>query len=332
MAWAAWAGLATDAAAHPLYVSDLPNGKAIDGRGCVNCHTSALGGGPRNAFGSDMLVHGFSWNSVCSDDSDGDGQSNGQELGDPLCAWTGGIAARTTAIANPGAANSTSSDPNGITPVDPNHHPDALWMCPSTWWGDGTCDCGCGSADFDCSDNLPSSCTFIDCDQWQPTRGLDVDAADPTQCAGGIAPFPRAAPPPVDAGPDAGPVAAPDDGGVHVPAPCPPHSTATHDAVACRCDEGFEPDLNPTGNCVPARVGPDAGDAPISDVDAGPGGALDSDGGVGGANDRSAASCATTSAASLAPGAALWLFLAVNAAESSRRRRSRRASQVHVRG
>ena len=46
------------------------------------------------------------WNSaLCRKDSDGDGLTNGQELGDPDCVWTKGQAPqRTTSITHPGMA------------------------------------------------------------------------------------------------------------------------------------------------------------------------------------------------------------------------------------
>ena len=40
---------------------------------------------------------------LCNMDSDGDGQTNGEELGDPHCVWTvGDIPARTVDITHPG--------------------------------------------------------------------------------------------------------------------------------------------------------------------------------------------------------------------------------------
>ena len=51
-------------------------------------------------FFSDQQV----WDScICNQDSDGDGKTNGEELGDPKCIWTPGQApARTTSISHPG--------------------------------------------------------------------------------------------------------------------------------------------------------------------------------------------------------------------------------------
>ncbi|KAH8044602.1 hypothetical protein JL721_12813 [Aureococcus anophagefferens] len=49
---------------------------------------SAAGGGARNSFGDDFAAAGFAWTPwLCEADSDGDGQSNGFELGDPCCCW-----------------------------------------------------------------------------------------------------------------------------------------------------------------------------------------------------------------------------------------------------
>ena len=40
---------------------------------------------------------------LCETDSDGDGKTNGEELGDPLCTWSpGNVPTRTTAITHPG--------------------------------------------------------------------------------------------------------------------------------------------------------------------------------------------------------------------------------------
>ncbi|KAL3924720.1 MAG: hypothetical protein SGPRY_003834 [Prymnesium sp.] len=45
----------------------------------------------RNPFGTDFAAAGFVWSErLCRLDSDGDGRSNGEELGDPLCLWRHG--------------------------------------------------------------------------------------------------------------------------------------------------------------------------------------------------------------------------------------------------
>lgn len=85
---AAVVGLLSVAAAdaRPCRVEQLPNGSKFS---CGNCHHSPYGG-PRNAFGLAVekeVARGSRaafWSSVlAAKDSDGDGASNGVELGDP---------------------------------------------------------------------------------------------------------------------------------------------------------------------------------------------------------------------------------------------------------
>ncbi|XP_061173636.1 DBH-like monooxygenase protein 2 homolog [Saccostrea echinata] len=52
-------------------------------------HEAQGGGGQRNPFGLDFYREGKTWTpALCQMDSDGDGKTNGQELGDPDCEWT----------------------------------------------------------------------------------------------------------------------------------------------------------------------------------------------------------------------------------------------------
>ena len=71
-------------------VGQIPNGFEI---GCTTCH-ERFGGGPRTPFGRDVnrtLVDGdVDWQAICDLDSDGDGFTNGEELGDPDCNWSEG--------------------------------------------------------------------------------------------------------------------------------------------------------------------------------------------------------------------------------------------------
>ena len=79
-----------ETSAIPLYLGDIPNsnmvldcnGQAFDAIG----HASRLGGGARNPFGQDY-ERLRNWADICDLDSDGDGMTNGEELGDPLCQW-----------------------------------------------------------------------------------------------------------------------------------------------------------------------------------------------------------------------------------------------------
>ncbi len=99
-------------ATQPLFarshrVDQLPNGNI---NGCANCHVSPGGGGARTAFGalvlSSFLDNGdVVWNAdIASQDSDGDGFSNGHELEDPFGLWMGGSPApgQISLISNPG--------------------------------------------------------------------------------------------------------------------------------------------------------------------------------------------------------------------------------------
>jgi dopamine beta-monooxygenase len=95
------------------YRNNIPNGfnvqragESFPGVG----HTSKAGGGALNDFGTAFASAGRTWTiALCQADSDGDGQSNGFELGDPDCVWTpGATPARSTDISHPGFADSTT--------------------------------------------------------------------------------------------------------------------------------------------------------------------------------------------------------------------------------
>ncbi|KAJ8300555.1 hypothetical protein KUTeg_022074 [Tegillarca granosa] len=92
-------------------------------------HKSSGGGGKENPFGIDFESEGKvriffhmhkqivfyilqKWTeSLCNMDSDGDGQTNGQELGDPDCTWsTGEKPYRTINISHPGICEPIGSD------------------------------------------------------------------------------------------------------------------------------------------------------------------------------------------------------------------------------
>ncbi|ESO83433.1 hypothetical protein LOTGIDRAFT_59142, partial [Lottia gigantea] len=66
-------------------------------------HRSASGGGDLNEFGTDYDKAGRTWTqSLCMKDSDGDGYTNGQELGDPNCVWTVGQQIQAEPMGHPG--------------------------------------------------------------------------------------------------------------------------------------------------------------------------------------------------------------------------------------
>lgn len=113
------------AAAYPSFKDKIPNARSVPcWEGATNCvdfcdgvgHQSCSGGDARNEFGLAFKTAGFSWTTeLCQADSDGDGFTNGQELGDPCCEWTaGGVAAAGDAVSHPGFTASLPLD--GYTP------------------------------------------------------------------------------------------------------------------------------------------------------------------------------------------------------------------------
>ncbi|GFS14086.1 temptin precursor [Elysia marginata] len=94
--------------ARPQYLDLLPNSRNVvdcDGENWPGFgHYNRWGAGTNNAFGSDFAVAGRKWTEAfCNADSDGDGLSNGQELGDPECVWrVGEKPSRTEDITHPG--------------------------------------------------------------------------------------------------------------------------------------------------------------------------------------------------------------------------------------
>ena len=99
--------------ARSSYVNKIPNGSV---NRCANCHIRPSGGGPKNDFGLDvedaLVRQGRSfWTAIlASKDSDGDGFTNGEELGDPE---GDGAAIPGAAISLPGDADDF---PNIIQP------------------------------------------------------------------------------------------------------------------------------------------------------------------------------------------------------------------------
>ncbi|OWF47546.1 Temptin [Mizuhopecten yessoensis] len=66
-------------------------------------HWAKGGGGARNPFGEAFQQSDRVWTrALCMADSDGDGQSNGVELGDPGCVWTRGATPTDRPTGHPG--------------------------------------------------------------------------------------------------------------------------------------------------------------------------------------------------------------------------------------
>lgn len=94
----------------PEYAERIPNGYTVPNPGPQGGvwagvgHVNAGGGGERNDFGLDFAAQGHFWtDELCLMDSDGDGRSNGVELGDPNCVWfQGGPEPEGPTLSHPG--------------------------------------------------------------------------------------------------------------------------------------------------------------------------------------------------------------------------------------
>jgi hypothetical protein len=92
------------------YVSLIPNGDKVEGIAAVG-HEEKSGGGVNNAFGSDFSAAGNSWTKeLCEKDSDGDGATNGEELGDPCCEWRSGDTPKGSTATSPGHKDEFKTD------------------------------------------------------------------------------------------------------------------------------------------------------------------------------------------------------------------------------
>lgn len=110
--------VAEEAAARGKRVSQIPNGAAFS---CNSCHTAG-GGTPRNAFGLEIETNFLTAAGAAGDvlwgpelaalDSDGDGASNGAELGDPDGTWVAGDT-------NPEGEAFAPGDPESTPPPAP---------------------------------------------------------------------------------------------------------------------------------------------------------------------------------------------------------------------
>ncbi len=101
---------APSAMALPGLADSIPNAFSdellVGGQPCLLCHLSSGGGGDLNSFGEDFDRLGR-WSQLAAEDSDGDQQSNGFELGDPRGVWTrGATPERESNLSFPGDPNS----------------------------------------------------------------------------------------------------------------------------------------------------------------------------------------------------------------------------------
>nr|UQI50305.1 dopamine beta-hydroxylase isoform X1 [Chiton albolineatus] len=109
--------LLVPAQGYPKFQDRLPNGANVQ-HPCKSHliwpgvgHFNAPGGGKRNPFGLAFKAEGFKWTPhLCQQDSDQDGRTNGEELGDPDCQWTPGLTpSRVVNITHPGICQPVDS-------------------------------------------------------------------------------------------------------------------------------------------------------------------------------------------------------------------------------
>ncbi|XP_041368429.1 uncharacterized protein LOC121382865 [Gigantopelta aegis] len=98
--------------AYRYFQDEIPNGDVVHHPCKPNFiwrgvgHRNVLGGGKLNPFGKDFKQVKKWTRELCRKDSDGDGRTNGQELGDPDCIWSPGqFPTRVTNITHPGVCD-----------------------------------------------------------------------------------------------------------------------------------------------------------------------------------------------------------------------------------
>lgn len=164
---------------------DIPNG---DDRGCLNCHgdnsgsiMTEFGSDARGALEAGIIQQAHvDWSKICAFDSDEDGWTNGQELGDPDCVWTIGDTPAKPASTNPGVDTSHPPSICGNEKLDAGEPCEGLEMsrtdCMDENAGSGTLTCT-DTCDFDYSQcSAPPGDVSSDGDGETGQEGCAVDA------------------------------------------------------------------------------------------------------------------------------------------------------------
>ncbi|KAL4141025.1 hypothetical protein PRNP1_014149 [Phytophthora ramorum] len=104
------AQFASEAEASKKYVKLMPNGGNVPDTPAIGHPDGTGDDSDTNAFGDAFAEADYTWTKeFCEADTDGDGQTNGQELGDPCCEWVkGGTPLWSTGVSHPGDASKTS--------------------------------------------------------------------------------------------------------------------------------------------------------------------------------------------------------------------------------
>lgn len=94
------------------FVAMLPNGGNVPDTPAIGHPDGTGDSAATNAFGDAFADAGHKWTKeLCEADTDGDGQTNGQELGDPCCEWdmdTNNVVQWTDGVSHPDDASKTS--------------------------------------------------------------------------------------------------------------------------------------------------------------------------------------------------------------------------------
>ncbi|GMF37385.1 unnamed protein product [Phytophthora fragariaefolia] len=96
----------------PMFVTRIPNGDNVPGVKALGHEDTTGEESVRNVFGIAFEEAGTEWTKeLCEADSDEDGQTNGQELGDPCCVWAeGGTPQWSDDVTHPGDASKMSDE------------------------------------------------------------------------------------------------------------------------------------------------------------------------------------------------------------------------------
>ncbi|EGZ21611.1 hypothetical protein PHYSODRAFT_313717 [Phytophthora sojae] len=96
------------------FVAMLPNGGNVPDTPAIGHPDGTGDSAATNAFGDAFAEAGNKWTTeLCMADTDGDGQTNGQELGDPCCEWdmdTNPVVQWTDGVSHPDDATKTSDE------------------------------------------------------------------------------------------------------------------------------------------------------------------------------------------------------------------------------
>merc|ERR1711871_260865 len=225
------------------YLSDFPNGNAL-GIGKSIGHVNS--GSTKTNFGNlkrTQRTWGSTW---CNADSDGDGYTNGEELGDPCCVWSSGNTPTFTGssyIANPSSSSAI---------------PSWQYCCGS----DSSCTCslddlnlgasGISSSDCTGAQGHTDTCSFTKsgstCDQLQCWHGLWVDPS--SKAATNSVTCTVNTPAPTPASPTPEPTPAPTPAPTPEPTPAPtPEPTPSPTPASCALSDITSIESGATTTC-----------------------------------------------------------------------------------